>query len=112
MIKRCFELNDINYGTKLNFYGKGGILKHNKFKDLFIIEINEIAQEAIENTCIYNDNTDTFIISKKALEEYIENKINDFASDVITTSLIYAESNINDDKELVLTDEEEMSVYF
>lgn len=100
MIKRSFIIEDENYGTLTKISGQGGILKCGEF---YTLEIDEIAQEAIENVSVTTE-TDkegysTYTYNKELLKEHIQQRLDEFAKAIAKDAYITAISIINDDED-------------
>ena len=98
-IKRVFTVKDENYGEKFELFGKYGYYENENIK---MFDTCAFAQACIENTASGLNDDDMYEVDENLLKDNIKDILNDIANELFNEIVTNAISDIDEDEELVL----------
>lgn len=103
-IKRVFTVKDENYGENFELFGKYGYYENENIK---MFDTCAFAQACIENVASELNDDDIYEIDKTLLKDNVKSILNDIMNELFDEIIINALSDIDEDEELVLVNNNE-----
>ena len=103
-IKRVFTVIDENYGELMELCGKYGYFEEENIK---LFDTCAFAQACIENIASGLNDNDVYEVDENLLKDNIKDILNDIMNELFDEIIVNAISDINEDEELVLVNNNE-----